>query len=347
MQIDATTKKALREGIVSAYPGVGQLEILVHDVLGQNLATISALNNPLPKIVFDIFVWCEAKGRLVEFLLGAAESNTGNLELNAAMKQLRAGSSQPSLKQWKQLKEDLGQEGPERSILASVPFQDIARWIEKLSATRRAICRVEPQQEDKEGYGTGFLVAPDIVMTNCHVIDGFKDPNKVRFRFDYEASKDGVSVGTGREVKLAENWNLFSSPANELDFALVRLVEKVGDDSFTGGTRGVLQLKENHKFEVGQPLLILQHPDAKPLQLAIGSISEPNPRSDRVVYNTNTEPGSSGSPCLTASLDIVAIHHYGTKENNRGVRSNSILELLQISAQSNPKLKDVVEALNF
>ena len=31
----------------------------------------------------------------------------------------------------------------------------------------------------------------------------------------------------------------------------------------------------------------------------------------RIRYRTNTDPGSSGSPCFTMDWDLVALHHYG------------------------------------
>ena len=36
-----------------------------------------------------------------------------------------------------------------------------------------------------------------------------------------------------------------------------------------------------------------------------------NSNGTRIKYRTNTEPGSSGSPCFTMDWDIVALHHYG------------------------------------
>jgi hypothetical protein len=329
MQIEKTTATALREGVKSAYPGVGDLRILVSDILGIKLQDIIALNNPIPQIVFDIFEWCESQGRLLEFLLGAAKNNPGNPKLKTAMAQLRTlpnSGQQLSLEGWKQLGAINGEEGLEKVVLETVPFQDIASWLDNLAKIRRRVCRVEPQTENKEGYGTGFLIAPDVVMTNYHVIKKFLEQgaDKVCLRFDYEVGLDGASVSKGTEVKLAADWHLLSSSILELDFALIRLADKVGAEP-----RGFLKLKGNHLFAVGEPLIILQHPAARPLQLAMGSVTNLNPKADRVAYNTNTEPGSSGSPCLNASLEAVAIHHFGTEDQNRGVRFNSILSFLR------------------
>ena len=75
-------------------------------------------------------------------------------------------------------------------------------------------------------------------------------------------------------------------------------------------------------------MIILQHPDARPLKLAIGSVVEPNASANQVSYTVNTEPGSSGSPCFTSGLDVAALHHWGAQPNC-GVRLGPILDFLR------------------
>lgn len=36
-----------------------------------------------------------------------------------------------------------------------------------------------------------------------------------------------------------------------------------------------------------------------------------NSNGTRLRYSTNTEPGSSGSPCFSMDWDLVALHHFG------------------------------------
>jgi hypothetical protein len=63
----------------------------------------------------------------------------------------------------------------------------------------------------------------------------------------------------------------------------------------------------------GAPVHIYQHPKGAKLGEAIGSVLNLN--HTRIRYNANTEPGSSGSPCLNANLDLVALHHVGDPGN--------------------------------
>jgi hypothetical protein len=71
--------------------------------------------------------------------------------------------------------------------------------------------------------------------------------------------------------------------------------------------------------------LILQHPSAAPLKLAIGAAEKPDPPS-HVFYKVNTEGGSSGSPCLNQRLETTALHHQGESSRNRGVTFEAIRE---------------------
>ena len=95
----------------------------------------------------------------------------------------------------------------------------------------------------------------------------------------------------------------------------------------TAAARGFLTLTA-HSFNPTDPILILQHPNAAPLKLSFGAVERPDP-PNRVLYEVNTEGGSSGSPCLTQNLKVTAIHHFGLTENNRGVTHEAILAFLQ------------------
>ena len=66
----------------------------------------------------------------------------------------------------------------------------VLRRCERLSA---ASSRMPELATTMAGYGTGFLVAPDVVMTNYHVARSFwvgtDRAERVRLRFDYESAR--------------------------------------------------------------------------------------------------------------------------------------------------------------
>lgn len=187
--------------------------------------------------------------------------------------------------------------------------------------------------------GTGFLVGPDTLLTNYHVlrtvIEGPDKPADVRFRFGYKKLKN-LEVSLGQLAELQPNdWLIDYSPyseserigkpdqalptEDELDYALVRLSGALGRDPVDPATpgspvRGWVRLPTTDPpLYPNMPLLILQHPRAAPLKLGIdtkGVIGE-NANHTRVRYATNSEAGSSGSPCFDMDWGLVALHHYG------------------------------------
>ena len=47
------------------------------------------------------------------------------------------------------------------------------------------------------------------------------------------------------------------------------------------------------------------------MKLCFGKITRCDAGASRIRYDTNTAGGSSGSPCLNDSLELVALHHMG------------------------------------
>ena len=101
---------------------------------------------------------------------------------------------------------------------------------------------------------------------------------------------------------------------DELDYALLRLASRVGEQQVEGAARGWIALPNSVlPLPADAPILIVQHPEGTPMKLALDTqaVVGPNGNGTRIRYRTNTEPGSSGSPVFTMDWDIVALHHCG------------------------------------
>ena len=245
----------------------------------------------------------------------------------------------------------------------------VGRYLHRLMLSTLRVCRIE--FVGSGGVGTGFLVGPDVVMTNYHVIEsisrGDVSPTDVRLRFDC-ISSDEFAVGeepAGKIHLLHGQWHLLSSPystqdivsppsadppLNELDYAFVRLAERAGEDrvSLEGGRevpRGWICYREPmHDFESDRSIAILQHAGGDPMQFASdpSSYIESNRLGTRIKYVTATSPGSSGSPIFNLSWDFVGIHHAGDplyKEKglarfNQGIPTKALLENLRNCGKS-------------
>jgi V8-like Glu-specific endopeptidase len=83
------------------------------------------------------------------------------------------------------------------------------------------------------------------------------------------------------------------------------------------------------------PLMIAQHPDGKPLKLAVDteSVIGVNANQTRVRYATNTEPGSSGSPVFDFDWNLVALHHLGDPAYNHPPAYNQGIPINNIRAR--------------
>jgi V8-like Glu-specific endopeptidase len=238
---------------------------------------------------------------------------------------------------------------------------DILTWRQKIAEIESRVCRIEIP--DRQPRGTGFLIGPDLVMTNYHVIRkvhrNLVASGQVVCRFDYKVLADGVSVGPGKPYNLAGDWLVdhssyseldfevsprIDAPADELDYAILRLSGPAGDDMVGGDAQRPVARKwigappAEYDFAKNPALNIVQHPDGKPMQIAVNSKAVIKASATRVRYTTTTQPGSSGSPCFSANWQWVALHHSGdpkyTKEGkkpeyNQGIPAAAIVALLR------------------
>lgn len=243
--------------------------------------------------------------------------------------------------------------GLQRNVRPHLGRLDVFVWRERLSQIERQVCRLEVAGN---AAGTGFLVGPDVVLTNWHVVKPFKDRlNELECRFDYLKLPNG-SVQPGSLTPLHADGCLdFSSFSqaettatpddpppkdDELDYALLRLATPVGDQDVNGTPRKWIVLPAaSVPTPAGGPLLIVQHPKGEPMKLALDTeaIIAPNAGKTRIRYKTNTDPGASGSPCFSMDWDIVALHHYGDPAWQRLPEFNQGIPIHLIQQRLNTK----------
>jgi len=280
---------------------------------------------PQPTADFLSYVYVNRPGRddvrqeIVKFFPQAISVSERKIDLSAQ----KAGAPQP------EAPENAVTPGLQRNVRPFLAKLDVRVWQEKLVRIERQVCRVEMEGN---ALGTGFLVGPDTVLTNWHVFEIAKKAGKIDklgCRFDYVRLPDG-STQPGQLVMLNAAGSLDSSPyskaeetvnpdnplptADELDYALLRLATRVGEQQVEGATRGWIVLpKAVVPLAADAPVLIVQHPEGTPMKLALDTqaVLGLNGNGTRIRYRTNTDPGSSGSPVFTMDWDIVALHHYG------------------------------------
>ena len=317
--------REFRDALVKAFPNYADLAMMVKFGIGEQLPAIVA-PGAMEVVCFNLITWAEARGKIELLILAARQDNPGNPALRVVAERFGLASSPR--------KADY-----ERIVLPAAGFQNPEWWREAMSLKELTVCRIEIP--GPIGVGTGFLLGPSVLMTNAHVVNEMArrcSPKDVGFRFDYRRKKDGVEVNAGALFHLAEkDWLVDESPENSngLDYALLKLDSSPGSQPIgknpNSPARGWLT-PERHRFQPNEPLLIIQHPSARPLELAIGSaVREIPPKS--VEHLVNTEQGSSGSPCFTIDWKLVALHHWGSDSVNRAVVFTKILERLETAGK--------------
>ncbi len=336
MKLSGEDRQRIRDALLDAFPSPGQLTIVVSNAdMGTSFADVSFGATSYEEGIQRLLVWTEGQNRLMKLLKAAADGAPDNPDLAAVTTlSTRYAAHRP----------DKSFGDAERILFKNVGFQNVGQWLNDLDALRRRVCRIEPQPQNEGigGYGTGFLIAPHVVITNDHVASGSQDEpgfwndseraTRVVCRFDYEYKADGKPTA-GTAYRLAADYQILRSPISELDFALLKLSTRPGD-----APRGFIT-PTAHTFETSEPLLILQHPMAEPMKLAFGSLlANDQWPANRILYAVNTDGGSSGSPCLTQKLEVGALHHWGAGASNRGVLMSSILAFLKTHPE-NERLK--------
>lgn len=157
------------------------------------------------------------------------------------------------------------------------------------------------------GFGTGFMIAPRLLMTNHHVFESASDARGCGAHFGYE--RVGGALGRG-ELFECDPDAFFASDA-ALDYAVVA-IKPVGVEGAALDRWGRhALLAETGKILVGQPINIIQHPDGGPKKYASTENEVIDRLDDFLHYRTDTRPGSSGSPGFNAVWEVVVLHHSG------------------------------------
>jgi hypothetical protein len=331
MRLTAAEFAELESALRDAYGDYDDLAPAVRRA-GGRLQDVTA-PGPMPQVVLAVIEDAEARDSVHELIAAARAGNPTNvslLKLSAAIG-LEPGAPRAAGRPEEALA--AASASLERMVDPQRGIADLGSFAAKIQEMLGRVCAVELGNQ----WGTGFLIGPDTVLTNHHVvadaIRGSFEPSSIRVRFDFQRLRDGLTTNGGVEHELADDWLVHATPHSavdletydetkppggaELDYAVLRTRAKVGQEPPSGAVetpRGWIAPRvQAYEFPLDTFLMVVQHPCHAPISFdsADDAVMRVNAGGTRVHYRINTMGGSSGSPVFDRNLDLVALHHGG------------------------------------
>jgi endonuclease G, mitochondrial len=171
-----------------------------------------------------------------------------------------------------------------------------------------------------QGYATGFMVAPGILLTNHHVLKSADYARAATVTFDAEDDLKGLPKSP--KVFLLDPDALFVND-EALDYCFVAVAER-STDGTSIMEYGFLRLfAGTGKIMRDEFATIIQHPRGRQKQVAVrnnkiavyvydNELSDDEKKENNFIYYaTDTMAGSSGAPVFSDQWFVVALHRRG------------------------------------
>jgi endonuclease G len=201
------------------------------------------------------------------------------------------------------------------------------RYLETGFVASHAVGRIDIYDPSAHliGYGTGSLVSPELLLTNHHVLPGADTARASRIEFNYE---DGIDGRPLQPILFPLDPDRFFLTDEQLDFALVA-VKAMPEELAPFGFNRLIEAEG--KAIVGDFVTIVQHPGGEKKEVAL--------RDNRIVdvldlflhYETDTKPGSSGSPVFSDQWEVCALHHASVPAPEHGELGAIVNEGIRVS----------------
>ena len=187
---------------------------------------------------------------------------------------------------------------------------------------RRMVGRIHIRDAERRvGWGTGCLVAPQLLLTNQHVLDSLATARFSRVEFDYEETYTGDFLPSAIFDLDPDTLFVCDAARGGLDYALVAVAPRARPDSqrpeATLAELGYnVLIPDEGKLLKGELIHSIHHPEGQPRQVSL--------RENRLMalldlwlhYETDTEQGSSGAPLYNNQWQLVGIHHSGVEKRD-------------------------------
>jgi endonuclease G, mitochondrial len=160
------------------------------------------------------------------------------------------------------------------------------------------------------GLGTGWLIGPDLLITNHHVIAARlpREPAATEADFGLQAASTEADFDHHDDSAQVKTVAVQALEASDpvLDYAVLRLAAGAGD-------RSPLRLRTNPLLRPQTSALrervnVLQHPNGDPMRLGFRNNFVVTGSVTRLSYLTDTAGGSSGAPISDDAWYVAGLH---------------------------------------
>ncbi|GHC96951.1 DNA/RNA non-specific endonuclease [Novosphingobium pokkalii] len=205
----------------------------------------------------------------------------------------------------------------QEALLGTNDLLDV-NFLDRCSLARRCVGRIRILGGGRQGWATGFLIAPGVILTNHHVFPDAASVASSRIGFDYWFDVAGQRPADPDEFDLQPE-RLFVTNA-ELDYSVVAVAPLSAGRAAIVDRRYLRLFQESGKAKQGDFVTIIQHPDGVPMQIALRENQVIRAAEDEpsIWYHADTAHGSSGSPVFNDSLQVVALHSSGRIKREAG-----------------------------
>jgi len=170
-----------------------------------------------------------------------------------------------------------------------------------------AVCFIE-SNGDEISYGTGFMISDHLLMTNQHVLPDKETARRSKVTFGYD--KPLPELTPASEVYSSQTWSFdpdtFFIQDKGVDVAVCAVSTEPKDQKRIWTT---IPLRRRPTVVEGDCFNIIQHPSGGPKKFALRGWKLRNAEKGLVQYDTDTMPGSSGSPVFNDLWQLVAVHN--------------------------------------
>jgi endonuclease G, mitochondrial len=191
----------------------------------------------------------------------------------------------------------------------TLDYQPVSFLVEG-AVIRRAVAYVEASYGTETSMGSGFLVSPRLFVTNQHVIPDAQAALGAIVTFDREVDERGRPRKTTSFALDPEAFALFSDEG-VLDYALIAIGERQSGDGQLSDFGYCPLSPAGDKHVIGMSTNVVHHPGGMRKLISIRNNILVARSKRTLLYESDTQTGSSGAPVFNDDWDVVALHHWG------------------------------------